>query len=91
MFALAGLAGADDTKSLVVLFRPHDKNEAASDRPDGYEAILGFGVCLIEDLEVVGARSEKLSSLLERDAVLALVREVLGFIPCNPHLGSVGC
>src|ERR1044072_384851 len=43
---------------------------------------------VIEDLEVIGARSEELFSLLEGDAVLAPVREVLGLIPRNPHLAK---
>ena len=68
MLALAGSAGADDPKSVVVLCRPHDKNEAASDRSDGDEAILELGMGLVEDLAVVRGRSEELLSLLERDA-----------------------
>lgn len=55
----------------------------------GDEAILRLGVGLVEDLEIVGPPGEELLSLLEGDAVLPLVRQVLGFIPFNPHLISI--
>lgn len=90
MLAFAGPASTDDTKRVIVAGRPHDKDETPRDRPDGDETILRLGVGLVEDLEVVGARSEKLLSLLEGDAMLPPVREVLGFIPGDPHPSSVG-
>jgi len=42
-------------------------------------------VTCVEQLEVVDARLEQPTGLLERDAVLGLVGEVLGFIPRKPH------
>src|SRR5215217_6102515 len=90
LLAFVGPASTDDTKRVIVTRRPHDKNDATSDGTDGDEAILGFGMGLVEDLEVVGPRCEKLLSLLEGEAVLPPVLEVLGSIPCHPHVGSVG-
>jgi hypothetical protein len=54
------------------------------------EAILKLGVNHVIDFKVVGARREEFLSLLERDPMIPLVREVLGIIPANPHIGSIG-
>src|SRR6185436_20719647 len=89
MLTFVGPASTDDTKLVIVTRRPNDKNEAASDGADGDEAVLRFGMGLVEDLEVVGPRCEELRSLLEGEAVLPPVLEVLGFIPCHPHTNSL--
>ena len=73
-------AGTDDTQRIVVAFCPGDENEAARDRPDGDEAVLGLGMGRVEDFEVV--RGEQLRGFLEGEAVLAAVCEVLGSRRC---------
>jgi hypothetical protein len=62
------------------LLGPDHENDATSDWADGDEAILEVGMLFVEDLEIVRARKQQYASLLERKAVLLLVREVLGFI-----------
>ena len=46
-------AGADNTDQVVVLLGKDDESEPAPDRSDGEEAVLGVGVLVVEDLEVV--------------------------------------
>jgi hypothetical protein len=42
-------------------------------------------VSFIEDFQVVRTRPKGSAASLERDAVLLLVRPILGRIPRNPH------
>lgn len=86
----AGPASADDSNCLVVTLRPHNENEAPYDRADCNEPIFGIGVGLIEDFQIIRGRREEIRSLLEGDAVVSLVREILGLIPRNPHTDIVG-
>ena len=79
MLAFLGPASADDTNRVVVARRPHDNEKATSDRSDGEETVLRFGMGLVKDLEVVRARNKELFRLLEGDIVLPPVGKVLGF------------
>lgn len=89
--ALRCPASADDTAHVIVTLRPDDQNETAGDGPDGKEAILRFGMDLVEDLEVIGPGREELPGLLEGDAVPPPVVLVLAFIPgALATFGSIG-
>jgi hypothetical protein len=73
LLSLVGPASTDNPKGVVVACCPHNKNEAARNRPNGDETIFKSGVYLVEEFKVVMARSEERRSLLEGDAVLSPV------------------
>jgi len=89
LLALVGPASTDDASRLVFAFSPHYKNQTTRDRADREETILSLRVGFIEDLEVVAASGEQLLGLLEGDAMLALICEILGLVPFDPHAGIV--
>lgn len=82
-------ACADDPNDVFVTLGPDDKDESAPDRSDGDEAIFEFGVSFVENFETVDARGEELARFLEGDAVVFLVRAVLGMVPGDLHGCSV--
>ena len=85
LFVPSGPASADDAKRRFVLLGQDDEDDPSGDGSDGNEALLGIRMGIVEYLEVVATRREQLSRLLERDTVLLLIREILGFVPPDLH------
>lgn len=85
LLALVSPASTDDASRLVVALSPHDKNQTTCNRANREETILSLRVGLIEDLEVVAASGEQLLGLLEGDAMLSLICEILGLVPFDSH------
>lgn len=46
---------ADDSYLVFITFRPHDEDDAASDRSDRNEPVFFLGMRGIEDLEIVSS------------------------------------
>lgn len=70
-------SGADDADDLVFPHGPDHQHQATLDGPDGDEPVLGVGVSIVEEFKVVLSGREERLGLLERKAVLELVRIVL--------------
>ena len=76
---------ADDTDDVLILLGPHDEHEALFEWSDGDEPLLEVGVRVIVELEIICSRCEEPLCLLEGNAVLSSVREVLVLIPSDLH------
>ena len=85
LLALVGQPGANDSDEVFLSFRVDDDHEPAIDRTDRDEAVFGFRMVCVEDLEIVGAGLEEPLSLRERQTVLLLVAEVLRIVPLEVH------
>jgi hypothetical protein len=70
-------SSADDPDEVLIALSPDDQHEAAPNRPDRNESILGDRMLLVVNLEVVDFRSKKLGGFVKTDSMLSLVREVL--------------
>lgn len=68
---------------------PNDQDKPSPNRTHGNETILCTRMIVIEQFEVIDARTEKLLRFLESDTVFLLVREILCLIPLDPHEESV--
>jgi hypothetical protein len=75
-----------DPNHVLGLLGPHHENDSSWDRADREEALLSLGVGFIEEFEVVGARHEEATGLLEGDTVLLLIGGVLRLVPIESHL-----
>lgn len=83
-------SGADDSGDVVFELCVDDQNQSTINRSNCDETILEVGMVVIEYFDVVDAGIEELPSFLERDPVLVLVDNVLGFIPLDRHVECVG-
>ena len=63
----------------------YDDYEPAVDWADRDESVLGLGMVLVEDLQILSTRFEELARLSERQAVLLLVAEILLVVPLEIH------
>jgi hypothetical protein len=79
-------ACTDDAHGFVFGLHVCDDDQSAIDGTDGDEAIFLFGMCFIEDLQVLIASGEQGACFLERNIMLAAVLVILGVIPNDSHL-----
>lgn len=74
-------ACADDADNVFVTLGPDDEDQAAPYWADRDASVFDFGVSFVEDFVAVDVGREELTRLLEGDAVLFLLREILGMVP----------
>ena len=85
MLALACPTRADDPRRVFLAFRPDDQYKPTADRPCRDESFLFVGMRFIKDLKVVKPCRKECRRLLEGNAMLSLIREILTFIPADLH------
>ena len=74
-----------DPHGVLVLLGVDDEHKTTLDWANRDEPVLVDRVRIVEYLQVLDARREQLGGLLEGDAVLLPVANVLGGVPCDLH------